>query len=377
MENLSFWIWSSLAVIVMYPLVKRLPIPDVLVFIIIGLIGHALHWPTVALATVHTRNIMMQLVAVLLFLGGRQVPLSTLRQVLASVIFLATIGVVLTAAVVAVLVNLANHVPWRTAWLAGAILGNTDPAVVIPLMASIKLKNRVRVTVEAEAALNDVVTSIMVVALISRTSGSGLGLFVVFIQLVGWGLLSGLTVGWLGRWRYAKIGIVQSVLSYTSATMLGGSGFLAAYMAGLINQSATDRVTQLISELARGLLFIILGTQIRWQLVVANGIWPFVVALSILLIVRPVLIVLLKGDVRTQWSWRELMMLSWIRESGVVTAALAIMVASYHIPGYAVFEPLALTAILLSIGLQVPTTRWVASRLHLLNGDMEVSGVRD
>lgn len=377
MENLSFWIWSSLAVIVMYPLVKRLPIPDVLVFIIIGLIGHALHWPTVALATVHTRNIMMQLVAVLLFLGGRQVPLSTLRQVLASVIFLATIGVVLTAAVVAVLVNLANHVPWRTAWLAGAILGNTDPAVVIPLMASIKLKNRVRVTVEAEAALNDVVTSIMVVALISRTSGSGLGLFVVFIQLVGWGLLSGLTVGWLGRWRYAKIGIVQSVLSYTSATMLGGSGFLAAYMAGLINQSATDRVTQLISELARGLLFIILGTQIRWQLVVANGIWPFVVALSILLIVRPVIIILLKGDVRTQWSWRELMMLSWIRESGVVTAALAIMVASYHIPGYAVFEPLALTAILLSIGLQVPTTRWVASRLHLLNGDMEVSGVRD
>lgn len=377
MENLSFWIWSSLAVIVMYPLVKRLPIPDVLVFIIIGLIGHALHWPTVALATVHTRNIMMQLVAVLLFLGGRQVPLSTLRQVLASVIFLATIGVVLTAAVVAVLVNLANHVPWRTAWLAGAILGNTDPAVVIPLMASIKLKNRVRVTVEAEAALNDVVTSIMVVALISRTSGSGLGLFVVFIQLVGWGLLSGLTVGWLGRWRYAKIGIVQSVLSYTSATMLGGSGFLAAYMAGLINQSATDRVTQLISELARGLLFIILGTQIRWQLVVANGIWPFVVALSILLIVRPVIIILLKGDVRTQWSWRELMMLSWIRESGVVTAALAIMVASYHIPGYAVLEPLALTAILLSIGLQVPTTRWVASRLHLLNGDMEVSGVRD
>ena len=94
-------------------------------------------------------------VSLILFYGGLSLSLPILRKVWASLLMLAVPGVVITALVVGVTAHFAFDLDWDLAFLVGAVLSPTDPAILIPLFLRSGLKPKVAQTVIAESAFND------------------------------------------------------------------------------------------------------------------------------------------------------------------------------------------------------------------------------
>ena len=94
-------------------------------------------------------------VSLILFYGGLSLSVPVLRRVWLSLTLLAVPGVVITALVVGVTAHFAFDLPWDVAFLVGAVLSPTDPAILIPLFVRSRLKPKVAQTVIAESAFND------------------------------------------------------------------------------------------------------------------------------------------------------------------------------------------------------------------------------
>ena len=94
-------------------------------------------------------------VSMILFYGGLTLSLPLLRKVWVSLGMLAVPGIVITTLIVGVAAHFAFDLPWSSAFLVGAVLSPTDPAILIPLFARSRLRPKVAQTVIAESALND------------------------------------------------------------------------------------------------------------------------------------------------------------------------------------------------------------------------------
>ena len=115
------------------------------------------------------------------------------------------------------------------------------------------------------------------------------------------------------------------------------------------------------------LVFITLGANLPWS-TMADHFWPSLAVLAALLFVaRPVTVLAcLLADRRGDWSREELVFLAWTRETGVVPAALAGIIVSMHVPHSELVVTTVALAIILTLGLQSTTKRWLARRLRLL-----------
>jgi cell volume regulation protein A len=118
------------------------------------------------------------------------------------------------------------------------------------------------------------------------------------------------------------------------------------------------------------LVFITLGANLPWRSI-ADHFWPSLAVLGMLIfVVRPlVVLVCLLIDRRGAWSWEEVAFLAWTRETGVVPAALAGIIVSMHVPNSDLVVTSVALAIIVTLGLQSTTKRWLARRLGLLEGD--------
>ena len=87
---------------------------------------------------------------------------------------------------------------------------------------------------------------------------------------------------------------------------------------------------------------------------------------TLILVARPIVVLAcLSLDRRGDWSWPELAFLAWTRETGVVPAALAGIIVSMHVPDADLVVTSVALAIIVTLGLQSTTKRWLASRLRL------------
>src|SRR4030095_9430247 len=113
---------------------------------------------------------------IILLEGGLNTHMSTFRDGLRPGLALATVGVVITAAIVAVVAMPAMHLDWRQGLLVGAIVGSTDAAAVFSVLrhAGLRLHDRVSATLEIESGLNDPMAVFLVLALVGAiTHGAG------------------------------------------------------------------------------------------------------------------------------------------------------------------------------------------------------------
>jgi cell volume regulation protein A len=155
-------LFLTLSLLLMGALLARfvaslLGIPEILVLVAIG----AMFGPSVLdVVDVPFKSLGAQLiftlgVSLILFYGGLSLSLPILRGVWLSLLMLAVPGVVLTALVVGVTAHFVFDLPWDLAFLVGAVLSPTDPAILIPLFVRSRLKPKVAQTVIAESAFND------------------------------------------------------------------------------------------------------------------------------------------------------------------------------------------------------------------------------
>ena len=169
--------------------------------------------------------------------------------------------------------------------------------------------------------------------------------------------------------------------AYMSADGLQASGFMAVFVFGILlgnkdalgfrmTEGEEEKLQDFVATTAlimRMFIFILLGTQVDFALMnqhLAGGIGVVAV---FMLVARPVTVfVCALPDRRARWTFKELLFMCWTRETGVIPGALAGLLVGIGAPGAKLIASVTFMAILLTILVQVTTTRWLARRLGLL-----------
>jgi cell volume regulation protein A len=172
--------------------------------------------------------------------------------------------------------------------------------------------------------------------------------------------------------------------AYLGADGLQASGFMAVFVFGIVlgnkdafgfamptaEQQKLDDFVATTALVMRMFIFILLGAQVDFALMnryLAGGI---AVVAVFMLVARPVTVFLCAWpDRRVRWSVREMLFMSWTRETGVIPGALAGLLLGMNAPQARVIASVTFIAILMTILIQATTTRWLARRLGLLEED--------
>jgi len=380
-------------------LAQKIKVPDVAVFLIVGmLIGPQ----ALGLVDIKADSSLNQLVLLfgasyVLFDGGASLRFSVLKQVWITIVVLATIGVVVTAVVTGVAAHWVLGIPFTTALLLGSAIASTDPATLVPIFRQVKVRDRVAQTVMSESAFNDATGAILTFAVLGVVTGTGeFSLGASLLDLVKesvLGIASGFVLGYLAamliaheRWafllEYAPVVTLVAVIgAYFVADGLHSSGFMAVFVFGMVignkdafgfemdgrEQQQLDDYVTTTAFIMRLFIFLLLGSQVDFALMSQYLVGGVVVVAVFMLVARPLTVFLCAlPDRRAKWSFGEVLFMCWTRETGVIPGALAGLLVGMGAPGARVIASVTFIAILMTILIQAPTTKWLGSRLGLM-----------
>lgn len=303
----------------------------------------------------------------------------------------------LSAAITAAAAMWLLDLNWGTALLLGAIVGSTDAAAVFALLtrSGVTLNERVAATLEIESGVNDpmaVYLTMAMIAVLATSAAADFGgavgtLALAFAQQFGWGTLIGAVCGWAGAALLNRISardagggvlallVVAAGLAVFAGTgLLGGSGFLAVYLFGLIlaNRaksavSPTLPVLDGYAWLAQAGMFLLLGllaTPSRLE----QSIWPALgVAAALMLVARPLSVWLCLRPFH--FNARETVFISWVGLRGAVPIVLAMFPLLAGTPNAILLFDVAFVVVLSSLLVQGSTIGWMARRLGVAMPD--------
>jgi potassium/hydrogen antiporter len=334
-------------------------------------------------------------VSFILFHGGLGLSASVLRPVAVGLILLAIPGVVVTALVAGSVAALAFDVPLEVGLLIGAVLAPTDPAILIPLFERLRVRPKVTQTIVAESALNDVTGAVLVLSLAAFVVENGgslaspLGEFVIDLALsTGLGAAFGIALALsistrrLGIWQESPVIAVLLVVaaSYFTIDYAGGSGYLGAFLAGLIVSNMDELQLGMhshreqevrffagaVSDVMVVFVFITLGANLPFDTIPDEALPALATLAALLFLARPLTVLLcLLPDRRGRWKREELVFLSWTRETGVVPAALVGVLIAEGVRQESELLTVVALAIVVTLLLQATTKGWLARRLGL------------
>jgi cell volume regulation protein A len=175
--------------------------------------------------------------------------------------------------------------------------------------------------------------------------------------------------------------LVAVVGAYFAADGLQASGFMAVFVFGIMignkdsygfNMEAGEarKLDEYVSTTAfimRLFIFILVGTQVDFGLMGQYLTGGVVVVIVLMLVARPVTVFACAlPDRRARWSVREMLFMCWTRETGVIPGALAGLLLGMKAPGAQLIASVTFIAILMTILIQAPTTKWLGKGLGLL-----------
>jgi potassium/hydrogen antiporter len=335
-------------------------------------------------------------VSSILFYGGLNLSLEILRKVWVSLGLLAVVGVIITAVITGAAAALVFGLPFEQGLLIGAVLSPTDPAILIPLFIGSRLRPKVAQTVVAESAFNDPTGAVLALAvagalLSGQNSLTGpAGDFVGQLALsTAGGVVAGVVLSAAisshrtGIWRESSAIAVLAVvgMSYVSLDFAGGSGYLGAFLAGLIvgnmrmlglsmhdeHKRDLEITAHSLSDIVTIFVFVLVGANLPFEKI-GEEIAPALAVVAVLLLVaRPVTVAIcMLPDRRSRWTRAELAFVCWTRETGVVPAALVGVLAALAVPNGDLLAAVVALAILVTLAVQAVPAPWLARRLGLL-----------
>jgi potassium/hydrogen antiporter len=378
---------------------QKIGVPDVAVFLVAGM---ALGPEAVGLISIPADSPSNQIILLfgasyILFDGGASLRFDVLKRVWITIVVISTIGVVITAAITGVAAYYVLGTPLIVALLLGATLAATDPATLVPIFRQVKIRDRVAQTVMSESAFNDAMGAIVTFGVLAVALGKGeFSLTSSLLDLLkqsALGIVAGAVLGYLAalliaheRWaflaEYAPVVTLMAVIgAYFAADGLHASGFMAVFVFGIVlgnkesfgfrmepgEAQKLDEYVITTAFIMRLFIFILLGAQVNFGLMNQYLIGGIVVVIVLMLVARPVTVFLCAPlDRRAQWSFNEMLFMCWTRETGVIPAALAGLLLGMNAPGAQVIASITFIAILMTILIQAPTTRWLGRKLGLL-----------
>lgn len=342
----------------------------------------------------------------ILFGGGLETPFQNFKRLFWKIFTVSFLGLFLSAwlfslAVFTLCKWFGQEISMQAAILLGALLASTDPAAIIPLLKNLRFKNRfVKDLVVSESAVTDVSGTLLTVAFLSIITkgleygsinewylsifsvenGSMLGLQVLFG--VAAGLLGFIVLKFLHH-RKGLSGVEHEVDSaiflfvpifiFAIALSLGGSGYLAAFVAGLVF-SLTEklRATEnffnfLVEGFMKPAVFIFLGALVDIPALISYAGVGLIAALVFMLIIRPLIVFISLGAWRFAGKDRltipDLIFISFVRETGAIPAVLLTTIIGMNLAGMSGLVEIGMWVILSTLIIEPIFTPWVAKRL--------------
>ena len=371
-------------------LASRIRLPGLLLFLAVGMaLGtDGLGWIDFADYEL-ARTIGVVALALILFEGGLTAGFGEIRPVLRASLSLAILGTLGTCIICGFAASWLFDLPLLEGMLIGAIISSTDGAAIFALLRESTLRRKLARTLEGEAGFNDPVAVLLVVGFIEWIQNEGdygvPDLLVLFVTEMGIGAVVGIAVGWLAvqalrGTRLASPGLypvatlATAGLAFGGAATLHGSGFLAAYLAGLALGSARIPAKQTVTVFHQGLawvaqivLFLALGLLVFPSEL--GDVWVEGTALALILVfvARPLPALLVTAFDR--YTAGERVLLGWAGLRGAVPVVLATFAVIEEVDPDREFFNIIFFAVVISTLLQGTTVEWLADRLGVTTNE--------
>jgi potassium/hydrogen antiporter len=374
---------TVIAAIVAARLAHSAGLPALLVFLGLGMVlgeaGFGIRFDNAALAEVLGLSALVLILAE----GGLTTNWAHARSAAPAALTLATVGVAVSIAVVAVCMHWLLGFSWREALLLGAILAPTDAAAVFSVLRRLPLPPSLSGILEGESGLNDP-PAVLAVTLLSQHGHAASPALIIgeIVWELAAGAAIGLAVGLIGTLFLRRVALPASglypvavlaliVVSYGAATLSHASGFLAVYVSAVVlgntrlpHGPATRGFAEGIGWLAQIGLFVVLGLLSSPARLPAQVLPALIVGLVLVLLARPAAV--LASTLPFRMPWRRQAFLSWAGLRGAVPIVLATIPLSTHVRGATRLFDLVFIVVGAFTLLQGPTLPWAARRLQVI-----------
>ncbi|WP_158601728.1 potassium/proton antiporter [Solilutibacter pythonis] len=310
--------------------------------------------------------------ALILFEGGLQTRAAQVRGSVLPSLTLATVGVIVTALLTAVAAYFLLKLEPMRALLLGTILASTDAAAVFFLIRAggLHLERRTGSTLEVESGANDPVAVFLTIAVTGWLAGQGVSLSALALQVV-WAIVCGVALGYAGGrlivWSLNRfnlssglhpwLAMAGALCVFALTNWLGGSGFLAVYLAGIVvaNRPVRARhevmsVQDAVTWFAQLVMFLLLGL-LATPSRLLDVLWPALgIAAFLMFVARPAAVVMCLLPFRYRAG--EIGFIAWVGLRGAVGIFLASIPLLAKLPNAWLYFNVAFVIVLTSLLVQ-------------------------
>jgi cell volume regulation protein A len=364
----------------------RFGAPLLLVFLVVGMLAGQEGPGGIHFDDVRTAYIVGSVaLALILFDGGLRTRFATFRSVLAPSLTLATVGVLLTAALTAPVARYTLGLGWIESLLMGSVVASTDAAAVFFLIHArgLRLRPRVAATLEIESGTNDPFAIFLTIMLVQMLLQGHQSWAAIALGLVGKGI-GGALIGMLGgraivmvlnrlalpQGLHAPFVTTGALVVFGLAEAVHSSGFLAVYVAGLVVGNRPTRAHNTVivfldaaTWLAQIGMFLLLGLLAWPERLPQHALAALAVALTLMLVARPLAVFICLAPFR--FSKREKLFVSWVGLRGAVGIFLASIPLLVDLPKAQLYFNVGFVVVLASLLVQGWTIAKAAHRLHI------------
>lgn len=377
-------------------------IPLILVFLCIGLMvgdGGGL-----GLVGFHSAKMAFFIgnvaLALILFDSGYQTSFKSYRMTAVPSLLLATVGVLLTTLLLAPAAYYILNISWLQAMLLAAIISSTDSASVFFLlrMGGVSVRDKIKSTLEIESGSNDPMAIFLTFSFITliqaHADGFSWRLFTNFIEQMGIGAIAGLCIAYvvkkiinkveLDTALYPILLIAMVIAGFAVTNVLGGSGFLALYIAGIFlgnsklhGHHQILRVQTTLTWLCQIIMFMSLGLYANVSEFPSVFTPSMILGALLIVVSRPLAVFLCLAPFK--YTFSEKVFISFVGLRGATSILLALTPLVMHLPDAETFFNIIFLMVLMSLAIQgffiIPVARMCHVTLPIVEKPAEKSEV--
>ncbi len=324
----------------------------------------------------------------ILYSGGLDTHWEQIKPIVASGVMLATLGVLVTAVVLAVFIYLLGDMSFLESLLLGSIVSSTDAAAVFMILRSqkIRLRHHIKPLLELESGSNDPMAIFLTITvlqlLVLRDENSIWSCAIEFvIQFViggAIGLLCGfvfpkictkLNISQPGL--YPLISIAWMFLIYGISSLLGGNGYLSIYIAGIVtNKFAFPYKSHIIAFhdatawMMQIVVFLVLGLLVFPSQLKEIALLALLLVVILIFVARPLGVFI--SLAKSKYNVKEKLFISWVGLRGAVPIILATYPFAYHLENSHFIFNIVFFMVFISVLVQGTTLGYVAHRFGIV-----------
>ena len=329
-----------------------------------------------------------------MFYGGFGTRWSSVRSVIGESALLASAGVVVTAASVALFCHYALGWQWAESLLMGSVISSTDAASVFSILRtkSLGLKRNTSPILEVESGSNDPCSYMLTAICLSLLGGelSAGGVLLMLLMQIAFGIIFGLVIAKIAQLilkgrslnnQGVKMLFIFAVAltSYALPTLFGGNGYLSTYIVGIIlgNTEFSERRPLVsffdgITSLMEILIFFLLGFMSVPERLADAFIPALIIFFFLTLVARPFAVFSVLLPFR-KYPLNQMSLISFVGLRGAASIVFAIMTLNNALNLSNDIFSIVFVIVLLSISLQGSLIPFASRRLKMV----ELSGGDD